>query len=80
LNLTLLPALITLARPPGTPERQLGVRLTLIDNYVLGHRRLVLGVGAAAALICAVRPARRDFQDRSDRLQRSHFVEFHSSR
>jgi uncharacterized protein len=54
LNLTLLPALITLARPPGTPERQPGVRLTLIDNYVLGHRRLVLGVGAAAALICAV--------------------------
>jgi hopanoid biosynthesis associated RND transporter like protein HpnN len=54
LNLTLLPALIKLARPPGAPERQPGARLTLIDNYVLEHRRLVLGVGAVAALISAV--------------------------
>jgi hopanoid biosynthesis associated RND transporter like protein HpnN len=51
LNLTLLPALIKLARPPGVPERGPGARLTLIDNYVLEHRRLVLGVGALSALI-----------------------------
>jgi len=54
LNLTLLPALIKLARPPGAPVREAGTRLTLIDNYVLGHRRLVLGAGAVAAFISAV--------------------------
>jgi uncharacterized protein len=53
LNLTLLPALITLTRPPGAPVRA-GARLTLIDNYVLGHRSLVVGGGAVAALISAV--------------------------
>jgi uncharacterized protein len=54
LNLTLLPALITLARPPGAPERPPDARVTLIDNFVLAHRSLVLGIGAAAALISAV--------------------------
>jgi hopanoid biosynthesis associated RND transporter like protein HpnN len=53
LNLTLLPALIALARPPGAPVRT-GARLTLIDNYVLRHRVLVVGTGAVAAVICAV--------------------------
>jgi hopanoid biosynthesis associated RND transporter like protein HpnN len=53
LNLTLLPALITLTRPPGAPVRS-GARLTLIDNYVLSHRGLVVGSGAVAALISAV--------------------------
>jgi hopanoid biosynthesis associated RND transporter like protein HpnN len=52
LNLTLLPALIALTRPPGAPVRA-GARLTLIDNYVLGHRGLVVGIGAVAALISA---------------------------
>jgi uncharacterized protein len=52
LNLTLLPALIKLTRPSGAPERS-GTRLTGIDNYVLGHRVLVVGIGALAALICA---------------------------
>jgi uncharacterized protein len=52
LNLTLLPALIKLTRPSGAPERA-GTRLTGIDNYVLGHRVLVVGIGALAALICA---------------------------
>ena len=52
LNLTLLPALIALTRAPGAPVR-LGRRLTLIDNYVLGHRLLVVGSGALAALISA---------------------------
>jgi len=53
LNLTLLPALITLTRPPGAPVRA-GTRLTLIDNYVLSHRGLVVGSGVVAALISAV--------------------------
>jgi hopanoid biosynthesis associated RND transporter like protein HpnN len=54
LNLTLLPALIALTRPPGAPARQTDMRLAMIDNYVLGHRRLVLGVGVVAAAICAI--------------------------
>src|SRR5262249_53371993 len=53
LNLTLLPALIALTRPPGPPSRQPGTGLTSIDDYVLGHRRLVVGTGAAVALISA---------------------------
>ena len=52
LNLTLLPALIALTRPPGAPVRA-GARLTLIDDYVLSHRGLVVGSGAVAALISA---------------------------
>jgi uncharacterized protein len=52
LNLTLLPALIRLTRPPGAPERP-GTRLTLIDSYVLAHRRLVVGTGVVTALVCA---------------------------
>ncbi|HTL92118.1 MAG TPA: MMPL family transporter, partial [Steroidobacteraceae bacterium] len=52
LNLTLLPALIALTRAPGVPLRP-GTRLAMIDDYVLGHRVLVVGSGAAAALICA---------------------------
>jgi uncharacterized protein len=54
LNLTLLPALIGLTRPPGAPDRQTAARLTLIDNYVLSHRRLVVGTGVIAAVISAV--------------------------
>jgi hopanoid biosynthesis associated RND transporter like protein HpnN len=53
LNLTVLPALIALTRPPGAPVRA-GARLTMIDNYVLGHRRLVVGIGVVAAVISAV--------------------------
>src|SRR5882672_9423571 len=54
LNLTLLPALIALTRPPGAPDRQTDARLTRIDNYVLGHRRLVLGTGVIVAAISAM--------------------------
>ena len=52
LNLTLLPALIALTRPPGASLRP-SARLTRIDNYVLGRRRLVVALGAVAALISA---------------------------
>jgi uncharacterized protein len=52
LNLTLLPALIALTRPPGAPARRAGARLTWVDNYVLGHRSFVVGTGAVAALLC----------------------------
>jgi hopanoid biosynthesis associated RND transporter like protein HpnN len=53
LNLTVLPALIGLTRAPRAPDRRTSVRLTLIDKYVLRHRRLVLGTGVIAAVICA---------------------------
>jgi hopanoid biosynthesis associated RND transporter like protein HpnN len=53
LNLTLLPALIGLTRAPGAPDRRTNVRLTIIDKYVLSHRRRVLGTGVIAAGICA---------------------------
>jgi hopanoid biosynthesis associated RND transporter like protein HpnN len=52
LNLTLLPALISLTRPPGAAQSP-GARLTLIDNFVLGHRVLVVGLGVAAAVVSA---------------------------
>jgi uncharacterized protein len=53
LNLTLLPALIALSRPPGAPDRKPDARLTVIDRYVLEHRRVVLGVAVVAALMSA---------------------------
>ncbi len=53
LNLTVLPALIRLSRPPGAPERGAPASLSRIDHYVLGHRRLVIGTGVGAALISA---------------------------
>ena len=52
LNLTLLPALIGLTRAPGAPVRA-AERLTLIDDYILGHRRLVVGSGVLAAVVSA---------------------------
>jgi hopanoid biosynthesis associated RND transporter like protein HpnN len=52
LNLTLLPALIAVTRAPGVPMRS-GAQLTLIDDFVLGHRSLVISIGAVAALISA---------------------------
>jgi hopanoid biosynthesis associated RND transporter like protein HpnN len=52
LNLTVLPALIGLTRAPGARDRPTSVRVTLIDKYVLRHRRRVLGTGVTAAVIC----------------------------
>jgi hopanoid biosynthesis associated RND transporter like protein HpnN len=54
LNLTLLPALIRLTGPPGAPVGQSSQWLAMIDNYVLSHRRLVLGIGVIAAAISAM--------------------------
>jgi hopanoid biosynthesis associated RND transporter like protein HpnN len=54
LNLTLLPALIRLTGPPGAPVGQSNQWLAMIDNYVLSHRRLVLGIGVIAAAISAL--------------------------
>jgi hopanoid biosynthesis associated RND transporter like protein HpnN len=51
LNLTLLPALIALGRAPGAAARPPDVRLTWVDNYVLGHRGPVVATGVAVALI-----------------------------
>jgi hopanoid biosynthesis associated RND transporter like protein HpnN len=53
LNLTVLPALISLARPPGAPEQGTDPRLSRIDDFVLGHRRLVVGCGVGAAVVSA---------------------------
>ncbi len=53
LNLTLLPALIRLTRPSGAPERGTDPRLSMIDEFVLGHRRLVVGTGVGAAVVSA---------------------------
>ena len=53
LNLTLLPALITLLRPrpraPAPPPRE----VTRLDAAVVGARRWVLGVSIGAAALCA---------------------------
>jgi uncharacterized protein len=54
LSLTTLPALIQLIRPPGAPGKTVSHRLALIDEFVLGHRRLVVGTGCAAALVSAM--------------------------
>jgi len=53
LNLTLLPALIAIARPPGERASATAGRSAEIENYVARHRRWVVALGAAAALICA---------------------------
>jgi uncharacterized protein len=51
LSLTTLPALIQLIRPPGMPGKTVSRRLAHIDEFVLGHRRLVVGIGCAAAFV-----------------------------
>lgn len=54
LNLTVLPALIQLAQPPGAPERGTDPRLARLDDFLLSHRRLVVGIGVVAAAISAM--------------------------
>jgi uncharacterized protein len=53
LNLTLLPALIALTRAPGACVQRPRQWLASIDHYVPTHRKLVVALGAAAALVCA---------------------------
>ena len=43
-----------LTRPPGAPSGATDARVALIDDYVLRHRRLVLGTGVARGAISAV--------------------------
>jgi uncharacterized protein len=52
LTITLLPALIALTRAPGAPERPPSTHLESLDNSILDHRKLVVGVSVAAALVC----------------------------
>jgi uncharacterized protein len=51
LTLTLLPALIALTRAPGAPERPTSTRLSNLEDSILDHRKLVVGVSAAAAAV-----------------------------
>ena len=54
LNLTLLPALITLTRPrAGGGEEPGQASLERLDGWVLAHRRLVIGTSVGAAVVCA---------------------------
>jgi uncharacterized protein len=51
LNLTLLPALIALIRPPGAARPPPSVTLRWIEGSILRHRTLGVGAGAGAAVI-----------------------------
>ena len=53
LNLTVLPALIALTRAPGASPQHPREWLAKVDHYVPAHRKLIVGLGAAAALLCA---------------------------
>jgi hopanoid biosynthesis associated RND transporter like protein HpnN len=52
LNLTLLPALIQILKPPGAPGAGTHPALARIDDFVLGHRRLVVGTAVVVAVTC----------------------------
>ena len=53
LNLTLLPALLRLLRPHGAQGETSPPLIEKLDALMLGHRRLVVGVGVGAALASA---------------------------
>ena len=53
LNLTLLPALLALSRPAGVRGETPPPQIAQLDAFMLGHRRLVVGVGVGAALASA---------------------------
>ncbi len=53
LNLTLLPALLRLLRPRGARGEASPPQIEKLDAFMLGHRRLVVGVGVGAALASA---------------------------
>jgi hopanoid biosynthesis associated RND transporter like protein HpnN len=54
LNLTLLPALLALFRPTGVRGEGSPPQIEKLDAFMLGHRRLVIGVGAGAAAVSAL--------------------------
>ena len=61
LSLTLLPALLRLARPPGEPE-PVGYRfLAPVDSFLRGHARAVTACTALLALLCAAALPRLSF-------------------
>ena len=51
LNLTLLPTLIRVLRPPAADTRAADAKLERLDRIILSHRRLVLGMALAAAAV-----------------------------
>ena len=53
LNLTVLPALIAIARPSSRQARPSQPPLERLDGFILGHRRAVVATGVGAAVICA---------------------------
>ena len=53
LNLTLLPALIQLSRPPGAPAGAGHARLVWVDNFVLHQRVTVVRIGVVLGVVCA---------------------------
>ena len=53
LNLTLLPALIHLLAPPAPASAEGGVSLQVLDAFILGRRRWVIGTALVAAAFCA---------------------------
>ncbi len=53
LNLTVLPALIALIQPAIRARLRPGRFLEQLDGFILGRRRQVLGIAAAAALVSA---------------------------
>ena len=54
LNLSLLPALVQLSRPPGTAAGVINARLVLVDNFVLRQRVTVVCIGVVLGVACAV--------------------------
>src|ERR1700683_3823961 len=53
LNLTLLPAIITLTHAPGAPADSSDPWLIRMDSFVLRHRLMVVCVGVALAVVSA---------------------------
>ena len=53
LNLSLLPALIRLAAPPPMRQGPPAAQINRLDALILGHRRRVVTVSVATALVCA---------------------------
>ena len=51
--ITLLPALLMLMRPEGEAENVGFASLSVVDDYLASHRRVILRIAAAAGLVCA---------------------------